>query len=181
MSTLRIYSEVSGTLLGAVNRHLSIPYKGLYAHRSLSTRFGTEFSFQVFYDLALCYRSPLLSVMKLRLLTQFLRNSSKVCVCLVIVTSILRSGLLWQIMLKRYTLPFNSPWTRLSCLVGVITWLYYRRVSQVPSDCASFVAILVTLLRGIRRLLVTQETWISLSCLQLRMTILLFPLWTIPF
>ena len=39
--------------------------------------------------------------------TQFLRNSSKVCVCLVIVTSILRSGLLWQIMLKRYTLPFN--------------------------------------------------------------------------
>ena len=73
--------------------------------------------------------------------TQFLRNSSKVCVCLVIVTSILRSGLLWQIMLKRYTLPFNSPWTRLSCLVGVITWLYYRRVSQVPSDCASFVAI----------------------------------------
>ena len=40
---------------------------------------------------------------------------------------------------------------------------------------------LVTLLRGIRRLLVTQETWISLSCLQLRMTILLSPFWTIPF
>ena len=121
---------------------MSIPYKGLYAHRSLSTRFGTEFSFQVFYDLALCYRSPLLSVMKLRLLDSILEELIK---GLRMLGHCDKYTKIWATLTDHVKEVYFTFLTHLEQDCPVL-WesslgLYYRRVSQVPSDCASFVAI----------------------------------------
>jgi len=110
---MKVYSLVSGIPMGAVNPLLAVQLKGQRIHKQISVRHGSEISFQILYDLALCYRCPLLDGSASRILES------------------IQDEMYRTLLMISHTVRYTKGW---SMLTDHILELYYTFLTHLEQD-----------------------------------------------
>jgi len=138
--TLRVYSVVRGEVLGAVNTSLTLHNCGVTAHKVLSPRFGSEFSFQVLYDLSICWRNPLLKSRKV-----LVQTLEEIIRALQAMVHLVPCSKIWEALTGQVKEVYEFLLDRLQedcpALYELSLGYFYRRYFAWPEDQKPYLAL----------------------------------------